>query len=251
LKSVKDQLNMTTVAASSVKEQWKYGQGLNSCDITLVCDDQTASTQNYNLVQIGSERSERRYLSVAHVLEICATYVDWGTEIKNVIAIERFALSLQEAYILLKFIMEDESWVFAYDSEMKWSDIWMAHQHVTLKEKFTCHKILAESHAYCYSWQRGCSALVVPVGQVNPAFCIKVLKHLRDVIHWKNWKREEEIVILHRNIALLSPPSQCISFWWTNFQPLPSHYMLCILLCAVSGSFRDSGLRSKVISLCP
>jgi hypothetical protein len=79
----------------------------------------------------------------------------------------------------------------------------MAHQHITLKEKFTCHKILAESHADCYSWQHGCSApLVVPVGQVvNPVFCIKVRKHLRDIIYWKRLKRGGKNWILHRDIA--------------------------------------------------
>jgi len=33
----------------------------------------------------------------------------------------------------------------------------MAQQQITLKEKFTCHKILSESYGDCF-WQRGCSA---------------------------------------------------------------------------------------------
>jgi hypothetical protein len=70
-----------------------------------VCDDGTDSTQNCNLLQIGSVHSERRYLSVPYVLEICATCGDWRTEINKVIAIEQFALSMQEADILLKITL--------------------------------------------------------------------------------------------------------------------------------------------------
>jgi len=146
-----------------------------------VCDDQTDSTQNCNVIEISLEHSEMSCLSVARALEICATYTDWETGRDQ----EGDCHCMTSCWrLLLKMNVESLSTI------LRWNIVfWMAQQHITLKEKFTYHKILAESYVNCF-WQCGCSAPQgVPVGQVvNRVFCITVLKHMRNVIHWKRLK---------------------------------------------------------------